>query len=328
MIWIAHTAVDASTSVSDAGVLDEVDGVVQSLSELGYPHATITPEPSLLTFIQRITQNGRNDVVFNLVESYRGSPWGESWIASFYEAFQVTYSGSPPSTLSLCLDKRRTRAVLAAAGFPIAPGISIKESRPCLDGLEFPIIVKPACRDASEGMNASCVVHDEDALHRKIENMIQEGYWPVLLEQFIAGREFSIALLQRDGVWEVISIFEVDFSGLPAHLPHILCFDAKWHEETAAYAGTVTEPMQGDSGLYSRLCDIAIRTVQELNIRDYARIDMRYSQAGQPYIIDVNPNPDISLSGGFFRAITAGNITYTQFVQQVVESTLKRRYEA
>ena len=328
MIWIAHTAVDADTPISDAGVLDEVDGVVQSLNELGYPHTTVTPEPSLLTFIQQITQNGREDVVFNLVESYRGSPWGESWIASFYEAFRVTYSGSPPATLSLCLDKRHTRAVLAAAGFPVAPGSSIKDSRPNLNGLDFPIIVKPACRDASEGLNASCVVHDAEALHGKIESMIQEGYWPVLLEKFIAGREFSIALLQREGIWEVISIFEVDFSGLPTHLPHILCFDAKWYEETEAYAGTVTQPMTGDAELYARLSDLAIRTVQELNIRDYARIDMRHSREGQSFIIDVNPNPDISLSGGFFRAITAGNITYTQFVQQVVENTLRRRYEA
>jgi D-alanine-D-alanine ligase len=328
MIWIAHTAVDANTPISDAGVLDEVDGVVQSLTELGYPHATLTPEPSLLSFIQQITQNGRDDVVFNLVESYHGSPWGEAWIASFYEAFRVTYSGSPPATLSLCLDKRRTRAILAAAGFPVAPGLAVKDSRPNLNGLDFPLIIKPACRDASEGMSASCVVHDEEALHRKIESMIQEGYWPVLLEKFIAGREFSIALLERDGIWEVISIFEVDFSGLPSYLPHILCFDAKWFEETEAYEGTVTQPMTGDPELYEKLCDLAVRTVQEMAIRDYARIDMRSSHEGQPYVIDVNPNPDISLSGGFFRAIAAGNITYTQFVQQVVENTLRRRYES
>ena len=111
-------------------------------------------------------------------------------------------------------------------------------------------------------------------------------------------------------------------------MPHILCFDAKWYEETEAYAGTVTQPMTEDAELYARISDLAIRTVQELNIRDYARIDMRHSREGQPYIIDANPNPDISLSGGFFRAIAAGNITYTQFVQQVVENTLRRRYEA
>jgi D-alanine-D-alanine ligase len=328
MIWIAHTAVDSDSPISDAGVLDEVDGVVQSLCELGYPHATITPEPSLLSFIQQITQNGRDDVVFNLVESFRGSAWGESWIASFFEAFGVIYSGSPPSTLSLCLDKRRTRAVLMEAGFPVAPGLAVRDSRPSLNGLEFPVILKPACRDASEGLNASCVLHDAESLNRKIEEMIREGYWPLLIEKFIAGREFSIALLQREGQWEVISIFEVDFTGLPSHLPHILCFDAKWHEETVAYVGTATNPLAGDPPLHQRLCDLAIRTVEELGIRDYARIDMRFSREEQPFIIDVNPNPDISLSGGFFRAITAGNITYTQFVQQVVENTLNRRHDA
>lgn len=327
MIWIAHTAVNPDSPISDAGVLDEVEGVTNALDELGHPYTTITPEPSLLDFLQKITQSPREDIVFNLVESYRGSPWGEPWIASFYEAFGLIYTGSRPEVLSLCLDKRRTRAVLSQAGYPVAPGIAINDRRVHLDGFEFPAILKPACRDASEGLNASCVIRDPAALQNKIQEMIRDGYWPLLLEKFITGREFSISLLQCDRVWQVISIFEVDFSGLPPEMPHILCFDAKWLTETLAYIGTTTNPIQGDPEVVALLTDLAISVAQDLGLRDYVRVDMRYSHEGQPFIIDVNPNPDISLSGGFFRALATGGLTYTEFVRQVVENAQDRRHE-
>ncbi len=327
MIWIAHTAVSHDSQASDAGVLDEVHGIKLSLEELGYAYDTIAPESCLLDFIAKISQNPREDVVFNLVESYTSSSWGESWIAGLYEAFQIAYTGSPPATLSLCLDKRRTRAVLKDAGFPVAPAWPLANESSNLSAIEYPVILKPACRDASEGLTPACVVHNETALKAKIQQMTLDGFAPLLLEKFIVGREFSLALLQRPA-WELVSAFEVDFGGLPAGQPHILCYEAKWKTDSVAYEGTSTNPMKGDAKIKAQLRDIAVAAVTMLGLRDYARVDFRYSQTGQLYIIDVNPNPDISYSGGFFRALAAGGLTFTQFVKQVVENALQRTHES
>jgi D-alanine-D-alanine ligase len=326
MIWIAHTAVNPESSASDAGVLDEVHAVTEALEQLGYSFEVVVPEPSLPNFLAKIS-SGPDNLVFHLVESYRGNPLGESWIAGFYEALELPYTGSPPAALSLCLDKRRTRAILKLAGFPVAPGLSI-DGRPLkLDGFTFPAILKPACRDASEGLDTTCIIHDIAALQRKIEAMAAAGFMPLLLEKFIQGREFSLTLLERAS-WEVVATFEVDFSGLSEGTPHMLCYDAKWQHETQAYEGTNTNPMQGDPQIKEKLKNLAIAAVQELGLRDYVRIDFRYSTEGQPYIIDVNPNPDISHSGGFYRALASAGIEFKEFVQQIIHNAMRRHYES
>jgi D-alanine-D-alanine ligase len=326
MIWIAHTAVNPDSPASDAGVMDEVHAVKEALEQLGYAYTIIAPEPSLPGFLAKIG-SGSDNLVFHLVESYRGNPLGESWIAGFYEALELPYTGSPPAALSLCLDKRRTRAILKQAGFPVAPGLSI-DGRPLkLDGFAFPAILKPACRDASEGLDTSCVIHDTATLQRKIEAMAAAGFMPLLLEKFILGREFSLTLLERNG-WKVVAAFEVDFSGLSQGTPHMLCYDAKWQHDTQAYEGTNTNPMQGDFQIRERLEKIAIAAVQELGLRDYVRIDFRYSAEGRPYIIDVNPNPDISHSGGFYRALASADIEFKDFIQQIIQNALRRHHES
>ncbi len=327
MIWIAHTALQKDSLASDIGVLDEIEGVTLALKELGMPHETISPEPSLLDFLSRITQNKDHSVIFNLVESYRGNPWGESWIASFYEAFNLAYTGSPPETLALCLDKRRARAVLQHRGFSVAPGLAVNDLDFSAHGIEFPAILKPACRDASEGLSPACVVRDLRALKERAEQMFRDGFHPLLLEKYIEGREFAVTVFQRNE-WRVVSVFEVDFNGLPEDHPKILCFDAKWGYDTLAYHGTLTNPLQGDEEIRQRLSEIALAAVRELGVRDYGRVDFRYSRDGQPFIIDVNPNPDISHEGGFYRALASAGITFVEFVQQLILNAEKRRNES
>jgi D-alanine-D-alanine ligase len=324
MIWIAHTAVGPDSLSSDAGVADEVEAVQLALNELGYPNTAVTPEPSLLDFIHRITGNGEGDVVFHLVESYRGTPWGESWMAGLYEALRLPYTGSPPAVLSLCLDKRRARAVLKDAGLPVAPGLAL-DSLNHLDSIAFPAILKPACRDASEGLTPANIVHNPDELRARFEELVQEGFAPLLLEQFITGREFSLAMVQRSG-WKAAAVFEVNFSGLPKGQPHILCYESKWACESTAYEGTTTNPMIGDAKIRAVLEDLAVRAALMLGLRDYARIDFRWSHNNQPYIIDINPNPDISLSGGFYRALASAGLPFTEFVRQIIDNARNRTH--
>lgn len=306
-------------------MLQEIDCLQEALDSLGYKHDTISPEPSLPDFLKRIVKNSKVDAVFNLVEGYRGNSWGEPWIASFYEAFSVPYTGSPPATLSLCLDKRRTRAVLHHAGYPVPPAVVIQDLNldGNLDSIEYPVILKPACRDASEGLTAACVVNGFDQLNAQAERLATEGLLPLLAEKFIEGREFSTALIQRQD-WEVVAVFEVDFSGLPPDHPAVLCFEAKWKTDSVAYQGTTTNPLDDDPEIEACLKELGINVAREVGLRDYARIDFRTAPDGQHYIIDVNPNPDISSSSGFFRALASAQIEFPAFVQQMIENAQRR----
>jgi D-alanine-D-alanine ligase len=191
--------------------------------------------------------------------------------------------------------------------------------------LRFPLIIKPNAEDASLGVYPDSVVRDEESLRRQLRRCLDNYRQPALVEAFIDGREFNVAVMEN-GEARALPVSEIDFSAMPKDLPRILGYDAKWFEDHPLYQKTPPVcPAPIDEELRARIQGLAVAAFRTLGCRDYARVDFRMDAKGRPFILEVNPNPDISSNAGYARALNAGGVAYASFWGAMIENALRRR---
>jgi len=186
------------------------------------------------------------------------------------------------------------------------------------------MIVKPAQEDASVGIDDNSVVYNLSDLRKRIRFIHQEFEQPALVEEYIEGRELNAAIL---GSLKpvVLPISEIDFSGLHDSMHRIVSYAAKWLQGTIEYNGTKGVcPALIPARTEAMIRDIAMRCYHLIGCRDYARVDFRLTKEGEPYVLEVNPNPDISDDAGFARSARAYGLTFPQVIGKIVESALER----
>jgi D-alanine-D-alanine ligase len=196
--------------------------------------------------------------------------------------------------------------------------ISLEES------MKFPLIVKPSREDASIGIEPSSIVTNANELRKRVRFVIEEFDQPALVEEYIDGRELNVALLgNRKPV--IFPISEIDMSTLPKAYPRIITYNAKWMKGTEEYLHTKGVcPALLTPELESEIKSMALTAFELIGCRDYARIDFRLSKDHQPYILEVNPNPDISDDAGFARSAMAAGLTFDDLAGKIVECALER----
>jgi D-alanine-D-alanine ligase len=264
------------------------------------------------------------DCAFNLCESLAGDARLESAVPLLLELLGVPFTGSPPEVLSFGLRKDRVKQRLRAAGISTPEGrVLSRVGDPC--DLPFPLIVKPVREDGSVGIWRTSVVHDEVQLARAVGAVMATLRQPCLVEQFIEGREFNVALLGHPTP-RVLPLSEIDFGGLPAGAPHIVSYDAKWSSGSEDDLGTVPilHPVLG-SAVAARVRRVATDAFRAVGVRDYGRVDVRLAAGGVPYVVDVNPNCDLSPSAGMACAAGAFGIDFRALVGLLVRYALRRR---
>ena len=269
--------------------------------------------------------------VFNLCESIHGDNRFESLLPLLMELERIPYTGSGPFALSLALRKEKVKDILCARGIPVPKGSVVSEAGDLAGlALRFPLIVKPAREDASVGITRASVVSDEKALNARVLHILDRYRQPALVEEYIEGREIYVSLLgQVDGGLQVFPFFEIDFSAMPPDRPKIVSFEGKWVEESVEYKGTRPIRCEGLSPeLRDKVAQTALDAFRCIGLRDYARMDIRLAADGTPYVIDVNPNCDLSdLAGGFSRAAKAGGLSYKDVILRLLSLALSRRLD-
>jgi D-alanine-D-alanine ligase len=275
------------------------------------------------------------DVVFNLCESIGGDNRFEPLLPLLLDREGIAYTGSGPLTLSLALHKHKAKEILRARGVPTPEALHL--TTPDVSGVTqpFPLIVKPAREDASVGICSDSVVHDRSALRRRVTHILSHYRQPALVERYIDGREIYVSMLGRPaGVAQIFPFYEIDFSLMPADRPRIVSFEGKWVEGSDEFVGTKPVLCQGLSAeLQARITEVALRAFEAMEIRDYARLDVRLAtsgpDAGTPFVIDVNPNCDLSdEAGGYAKAARAAGLGYDEVIRRIVELALLRRPNA
>jgi D-alanine-D-alanine ligase len=275
------------------------------------------------------------DVVFNLCESIGGDNRFEPLLPLLLDREGIAYTGSGPLTLGLSLHKHRAKDVLRARGVPTPEAVYVTEPDVSRIALPFPLIVKPAREDASVGIHSDSVVHDRDALARRVTHVLSHYRQPALVERYIDGREIYVSMLGRtSGAPQIFPFYEIDFSLMPADRPRIVSFDGKWVEDSDEFIGTKPVPCTNlTPELKARITEVAQAAFEAMEVRDYARLDVRLPEhgpdAGTPFVIDVNPNCDLSDgAGGYSKAANAAGLGYDEVIRRIVELALLRRPHA
>ena len=314
---------------SDAGVLDEVKAVAAALDALGLAHRTAAV--ARLSDVPPVLAAAPEEVVFNLVESLAGAPADANFIPALCRAFAKVSTGGDTPCLVLAQDKWQTKAALFAAGLLCPSGKLVpvgKGPPPLWRSLDGFLIVKPLAADASEGIDAGSVVKRGAALRKALRRVHEEMGQAAIVEDFIEGREFNLSLIERRGAVEVLPIAETDFSAFPPDQPRIVGYAAKWLPESFEYKNTPRIiPARLRPQQEKVLWDLAMEAWRALGCRDYARVDVRVDRDGGPFILEVNPNPDLSPGDGFPAALAAAGIRFEEFVEIVIENACRRKEE-
>ncbi len=258
-------------------------------------------------------------LIFNLVDGLEGRLFEESRVAWALEAMGYRFTGSKGEALSRSTHKGITKDYLVRAEIPTPAGRVFNSSEDvAVEGLSFPLIVKPVAEDASVGISEAAVVRTPEALRERIAYVRKCYAQAAVVEDFVTGREFEVS------VWEgqpgVLPVTEIDFQRGGSGHEAILSFDAKWDQTASNYLDSlIVCPAPLTEAEHQQVTEVARRAAEALSYRGYARIDVRMTPEGKAYVIDVNCNPDLMPDGGFFWAAQAAGYSFEAMIYQVVE---------
>ncbi len=304
---------------AETEVLETVGGVRRSLETRGAEAVPLSCSLEALFSLKNF------DLVINLAEGFGDDLRAEPNVAGFIELLGIPYTGSSPRALEVARDKGLSKLVLEREGIP-TPRFQLFRIGDEKFSLDFPVIIKPVLEDASIGITFDSIARDDNDLRAKVARILETYRQPALVEEYIEGREVNAALIiGPDGV-DVLPISEIVFD-LPEGTPRILGFEAKWIEDSPFFLNTVPLcPAPLEAELRERIEDLARRACSALGVESYARVDFRIrDEDGEPFVIEVNPNPCINPSGsGFARAAAAAGMDYPTLVERIARSALDR----
>ncbi len=318
---------DHPDAESEHEILFTVAEVARELRESGYEVALLGVQRDPQVLLAGVREH-QPDVIFNLFEGLADFNETEAHVAGLLEWLRIPYTGCPYQTICMARNKHLTKHLLQGAGLPTADFLVIEELPVPSCSIEWPVIVKPATQDASVGLDQGSVVTDQESLERRVAWLLDTYGPPVLVEQFIPGREFNLGVIEAPDL-RVLPVSEVLFiDRTPGYWP-IVTYDAKWKPGSRDYESTPARyPAQVSPRLRHRLSDLAARAFRLLGCRDYARVDFRVKPSGKPYILEVNPNPDFSPTAGLAGGLVSASLTHTQFTVMLVEQALARSPKA
>jgi D-alanine-D-alanine ligase len=314
---------------SAAGVLDEVKAVSCALKELGIAYevksiAKIEQLPAIL-------DKSSSQIVFNLVEGLAGSVYDACLVPAVCIAHKKACTGNSSSALLLSLNKWQAKAILTSAGINCPAGVCVQTSQKAeikrLSKGKY--IVKPALTDASEGITGDSVVNVPGPdLKKAVDRILKQLNQPAIVEQYIDGREVNVSVFEQGGKVVVLPLAEIDFSAFASDKPRIVDYSAKWLTDSFEYKNTPRIiPAKFSKNTESRIREAVLASWFAVGCEGYARVDLRVDKKGTPFVLEVNPNPDISADAGFAAALGAANISYSQFIKSVLDDAIINKVE-
>ncbi len=246
-------------------------------------------------FPQRLRE-ARPDIVFNIAEGLRG-PNREAHVPAICEFYGIPYSGSDPFTLSLCLDKSRTKEALRAHGIPTARWTVVRSAQDLDAALAlapYPLFAKPLHEGSSKGISEQSLVTSATQLRVVVMSLLGDYDQPVLVETYLPGAEFTCGVIGNGSGARVLPLVGLDFSALPGGALPIYGYEAKWLWDTADHPLDIfTCPAPVSDALRAEIERAVLRTYDALGCRDWARIDVRLGATGRANVVEVNPLPGI-----------------------------------
>ena len=330
---------------------ETIAAVGRALAGLG----EVIPLEANADFPERLRAE-RPDIVFNMAEGLRGVN-REAHVPAICEFFGIPYSGSDPFTLSLCLEKARTKECLAFHGVPTAPfalirsadelrgsGLGTRDSGTASrvraaplravaspePRVPSPYFIKPVHEGSSKGITEKNFCRTMAELETQVAELLERYAQPVLVETFLPGAEFTCAVLGNGADARVLPLVGMNFSALPDGALPVYGFEAKWLWDSPERPLEIFEcPARIDEALRSRIEAVVLRAYRVLGCRDWSRIDVRLDAGAVPNVVEVNPLPGIlpnpEDNSCFPKAARAVGMSYDELIQTCVRIAAERQ---
>ena len=282
-------------------------------------------------FPERLRQ-ARPDIVFNIAEGFHGVN-REAHVPAICEFYGTPYSGSDPFTLTLCLDKAKTKEALAFHGIPTPRFVLVEKLADLYrvaEKLTLPLFVKPAHEGSSKGITDSNLCRDREQLFRQTEFLLENYRQPVLVEEFLPGKEFTCAVLGNGDEATVLPLVAMNFESLPEGALPIYSFDAKFVWDRPENPLDIFQcPARITRELQASIERVTLDAFRVLGCRDWARIDVRLDADGRPNVLEVNPLPGIlpdpADNSCLPKAARAAGIGYEELIQNCLKYAAARQ---
>ncbi len=319
-------------AVFDSDDFDTIEKLVQALNILpGYEFDYLHNHRTLITDLQKI--KGKAEFVLNLCdEGFENDATKELHVPSLLEMLNIPYSGSNPQTLAYCYDKSLIRGIATEMEVPVADATIITGNEKLNElNISFPVIAKPNFGDSSFGITKKNVAHSVEELADAIHRIRQQfGYGkPILVEEFLTGAELTVGIIGNTEKYAVLPIIEEDYSELPAHLPKICGYEAKWLPDSPYMSSLKSIRASLPTHTEQALTHHSLKLFKRLDCRDYCRFDWRLNSKGEPRLLEVNPNPGWCWDGHLAKMCSFADMNYTRMLEAILDAAavrLDRKY--
>jgi D-alanine-D-alanine ligase len=264
-------------------------------------------------------------LVFNLMEMFGKNVLGDVAVAGGLQLLDIVHTGGGPGELYLRQDKALTKELLAYHGVPFPHYVVFRRDYypETIGRLRMPLIVKPLRMDASIGIESHSLVRSTTQMMKRVVAIHEKVKDSALVEEYIEGREFYVGVIGNKKPIALPPI-EMDFSGLPKGYPAILGRRAKWVKRSREYKGTHAKIAEIPDDLKSRLQRVSVDAYRALRVRDYGRIDIRMSNSGEIYVIEVNASCYLEQSAELATAAKAAGISFNDLVNAIARLAIVR----
>jgi len=304
---------------------ETIDGIMDAIKSLG--HNVIGIEADENVFEKLKKEKSNIDIVFNIAEGMNGAD-REAQLPAILEMLQIPYTGPKPLGYAVGLNKSVAKEILAYYHVPTPHWMTVHK----LDYLEdnqfkyFPAIAKPLGEGSSKGIRARNLVSNPKELRNIVKELLEEFDQPVLIEEYLPGREFTVAVIGQPA--RVLPIIEIIFDALPPGMPAFDHYEAKWVYDNPEAPDPLICPAKIEPELKEKIENLVIKSFHALEMKDWARFDVRLDKNGTPNFIEVNcpPGiiPDPKQNSRFPRAARAGGLEYAQMIGEILKSACIR----
>lgn len=279
--------------------------------------------------IRNLITEWKPNITFNLLEEFLGVIFYEHHVVSFLELLRHPYTGCNPRGLLLSRDKSLCKQIFAYHRIPTPRFAVYRMGRKIHHDkrLKFPLIVKSLTEDASLGISQASIVSSQEKLKERVGFIHESLQTDALVEEYIEGRELYVALLGNTRI-EAFPIWELVFSNMPSSVEHIATARVKWNSDYQRRHGIVDQAATNlSSEVITKIYKICKRVYRALYLSGYARIDLRLSPEGEVYVLEANPNPDISRDEAFAQSAETAGTSYDTLINKIANYGLNYRAE-
>jgi D-alanine-D-alanine ligase len=292
--------------------------VIETLREMRH-EVTVAGIHDDLTGIRHRVASFKPQIVFNLLEAFAGVTTFDQNVVSYLELLRAPYTGCNPRGLILARDKALSKKLLAYHRIPVPEFLVVRRGQRArlTRKLTFPVIVKSLFFEASIGISQASVVENSDQLERRVQFIHDNLGTAAIVEQFIDGRELYVGVIGNERL-QVFPVWEMSFARMPENRWRIATERVKWSTKYQEKHGIMTDAAELTGDLAARVQHLAKRVYRALDLNGYARIDLRITPEGRPYVLEANPNPNLAYGEDFAESGEKAGVSYERLLERIV----------